>query len=251
MLEKMEHGEILEIRMAHPPVNALGPETVPALTHAITEAPRNGARAVVLSGQPGMFSAGLDVPALLKLDRSEMAAFWNDFISLLGAIACSPVPLAAAITGHSPAGGAVMSLYADYRVMADGAFKTGLNEVQVGLPLPSIIHAALVRQIGARQAERLAAGGIMMTPSEALNVGFIDEIVPPESVVETALAWCEQRLKLPPRAMSLTREFARRDLMALFGSFDESSRANLNEAWFSEETQATMRALMENLKKKK
>lgn len=63
-----------------------------------------------------MFSAGLDVPVLLKLDKQAMENVWRDFYSLLGALASSPIPIVAAITGHAPAGGTVLALFCDHRV---------------------------------------------------------------------------------------------------------------------------------------
>ena len=90
MLDRFAHDDILELRLARPPVNALSPELIGALRQSITAAPDGGARAVVISAGPGLFSAGLDVPALLQLDRSGMLAMWRDFFGLLSAIACSP-----------------------------------------------------------------------------------------------------------------------------------------------------------------
>ena len=107
-----------------------------------------------------MFSGGLDVPHLIQLDRPAMSATWRDFYAMMRALATSPIPIAAAITGHAPAGGAVISLFCDVRIMADGDFKIGLNEVQVGLFLPPIIFKAMRRLVGNRQAERLCVAGL-------------------------------------------------------------------------------------------
>ena len=76
MLETIRHDAIVELRLARPPVNALDPELVRQLRTAVESAPAQGARGLVLSGRPGMFSAGLDVPALLQLNREELVAFW-------------------------------------------------------------------------------------------------------------------------------------------------------------------------------
>jgi enoyl-CoA hydratase/carnithine racemase len=118
------------------------------LRRAIVQAPEDGAAALVLSGSPGLFSAGLDIPVLLQLDRDAMRTFWHGFFGLCAALARSPIPVAAAVTGHSPAGGAVLALFCDYRVMARGEYRIGLNEVQVGLTVPDCIQAALRRLVG-------------------------------------------------------------------------------------------------------
>jgi len=251
MLERIDHaGEVRELRLARPPANALSPDLVFALRNQIEAAPRDGARALVLSGRPGMFSAGLDVPVLLGLEREAMSAFLLDFFGLLRALAASSVPVVAAITGHSPAGGAVLALFCDRRVMAEGEFRIGLNEVQVGLSLPGVIHAALERVVGAREAERLGVGGLMVGTAEALSLGLVDELVPAESVVERALGIARELLALPPRAMATTRALARRDLVEIFDARQEATFARFSDDWFSPETQGAMRALVERLKKK-
>src|SRR6267142_3249495 len=191
MIQTVEHGPIRELRLNRLPVNALSPELIVALRNAIQAAPAGGARTLILSGAPGRFSGGLDVPLLLRLDRPAMATLWRDFYALLGAIAASPIPIVAAITGHAPAGGTVLALFCDYRIMAQGDYKIGLNEVQVGLPVPPVILAGLRRLIGLRLGERLAVGGGLFPPQEALGLGLVDELTALERVVERAKEWCE------------------------------------------------------------
>jgi Delta3-Delta2-enoyl-CoA isomerase len=97
MLEIVDHGAVREVRLARPPANALNPELVEGLDRALAEA-ENAAQAIVISGLPGMFSAGLDVPELLQLDRDRLSRFWQDFTRVLKRIALSPVPTAFALT---------------------------------------------------------------------------------------------------------------------------------------------------------
>ncbi|MDE2090462.1 MAG: enoyl-CoA hydratase/isomerase family protein [Gammaproteobacteria bacterium] len=252
MLTRIEHDtNIVELRLAHPPANALNPALVHALHTAIKAAPDRGARAVILSGAEGMFSAGLDVPALLKLDEAPMGAFWKEFISLLRVIALSPVPIAAAITGHSPAGGAVLAIFCDTRIAAEGKFKIGLNEVRVGLPVPSVIYAALKRLVGVRQAERLCVHGLLISPDDALQIGLVDQVLPPQQVVPAALEWCRSLLALPKTAATITRSQARADLVDIFAKLGDRSHDELMNRWFSAETQTAMRALVAELAARK
>ena len=250
MIKKIEHGVIRELQLSRPPVNALSPELIVALQNAIEAAPKEGARAVILSGSPGRFSGGLDVPVLLGLDRPAMAALWRDFYGLLAAIAGSTIPIVAAITGHSPAGGAVLAMFCDWRVMAEGDYRIGWNEVPVGIPLPPAILGGLRRLVGPRKAERMAVTGELVLPQDAVRLGLVDEILPPENVVARAVEWCERLLALPTEAMTLTRRQARADLMALFGDNIEKELPSVIEGWWSPSTQATLRAVVERLKKK-
>ena len=253
MIQTLDHGPIRELRLDRPPANALSPELVAALRAAIEAAPGEGARALVLSGSPRMFSGGLDVPHLIQLDRAAILAAWRDFYGMMRALAASPIPVAAAITGHSPAGGAVISLFCDVRIMAEGDFRIGLNEVQVGLFLPPVIYRAMRLVVGNRQAERLCVGGLLIPAAEALRVGMVDELAAPERVVERAAEWCQSLLALPPQAMANTRRLARAELAGLFANEETNEQEILGvlDEWFSEETQRVMRELVERLAKKK
>ena len=252
MLDRIEHPNgIRELRLARPPVNALNPDLVRALRRAVDEAPREGANALVISGASGIFSAGLDVPFLLTLDRAGMRAFWGEFLGMCAALARSPIPVVAAITGHSPAGGAVIALFCDFRVMAHGAYRIGLNEVQVGLTVPDVIRVALTRLLGAYRAERLLVQGAMLESETALRAGLVDELADVDHVVARTLNWLEELLKLPRHAMLATRELARADLAALFADPAALPIDTLVEMWFAPEAQNTLRAMVERLKAKK
>ena len=249
MLERIDHEHgIRELRLTRPPVNALDPGLIRALREAVETAPRDGAEALLLSGTPGMFSAGLDVPVLLALDRAALAPVWRDFCGLAAALARSPIPSAAAITGHSPAGGAVLALHCDYRVMARGPYRIGLNEVQVGLTVPACIQAALARLVGAYRAERLLVAGTMLESEAALAIGFVDELADVDFVADRAQHWLTGLLALPRKAMRETRILARADLAAIYADAAQLPVESFLDGWFAEEAQAVLKALVAQLK---
>lgn len=249
MLHITDHGRVRELRLDRPPVNALDLALMEALATALDGAKAAGCGAVVLSGAPGRFSGGLDVPALLTLDRPGIRTVWERFFGLMRAIATSELPIAAALTGHSPAGGTVLALFADYRVFAEGPFTMGLNEVQVGLPVPEVLIRALTYAVGPRLAERLAVPGRLVSPTEALRSGLVDELAPPEAVVPRALAWAQDLLLRPPLAMAETRRRARRPLHEAFTTVDAELLDRLADQWFAPEAQATLSALSTRLGK--
>lgn len=250
MLEIIDHAAVREIRLARPPANALNPALVEGLERALAEA-EHSAQAIVISGVPGMFSAGLDVPELLQLDRDLLSRFWQSFTRLLKRLALSPLPTAFAMTGHAPAGGIVMAVFGDYRIMPRGSFKTGFNEVQVGLIVPPPVHLALARLIGAHRAERILVAGEILDAQRALEIGLVDELADdPEAVVRRALEWCQQLLALPRPAMLKTRSMARSDLQRIFENSSEYGVERFVEAWFSESAQISLCALVERLRKK-
>jgi Delta3-Delta2-enoyl-CoA isomerase len=250
MLNLVKHDAVTEIQLARPPVNALNMDLLRALQGALIDAARDGARGIVLSGTQGMFSAGVDVPELLTRDRAGVREFWREFFVTCAALAHSPIPVVAAITGHSPAGGAVLSLFCDYRVMAQGPFRIGLNEVQVGLVAPDCIQMALRRIVGAYRAERLLVAGSLIDAEQALACGFVDELAIVDQVVTRALHWLNETLALPAHAMLATREIARADLTSTYADVDALPIDTFVDAFYHDETQATLHQLVARLKKK-
>lgn len=247
MISVRDHGPVRELSLSRAPVNALHPALMQAIRSGLREARGAGCQAIVISGRPGCFTAGLDVPELLRLDRAEMRRAWDEFFGLLGDVAMSEVPIAAALTGHSPAAGAVLAICADYRVLADGPYFIGLNEVEVGLVVPDAIYRVLAHVVGERTAERLAVSGALLGPAEALRCGLVDELAPVVEVVPRALAWLDGVLGRAPAAVADTRRRARQPLFDAFATVDAALIEKMLDVWFSPETQTATRALVARL----
>ena len=249
MIEIIQHGNVHEIKLMRPPVNALNFELLDALVNSITSAPANGARGLILSGGEKVFSGGLDVPYLMSLDKEGLLRCWSRFFDAARALANSPVPVAAAIAGHNPAGGCVLALCCDYRVMAHGPFRIGLNETQVGLIVPEAIQYLMRRVIGAQRAERLIVAGAMIESARAHEIGLVDVLSDPAHVVETAKVWLDATLALPSSPMLATRKIARADIVHALNSFKDADLEMFISGWYSADSQAALQALMSKLKK--
>lgn len=249
MIELHRHGPVHEIRLARPPANALDPALLTAIRTAVQAAPGDGARGLVLSGGPTLFCGGLDVPCLLTLDHAGLKAAWSGFFATARAIAGSPVPVVAAIGGHSPAGGCVLALCCDYRVMARGPYRIGLNEVQVGLVAPDAIQHLLRRVVGTYRAERLLVAGALIEAEQAHAIGLVDELTDAEHVAVRARHWLEEVLALPPVPMLATRRLARADLVAALAGFTDADLDRFLDGWYGPQTQAALQALVARLRK--
>ncbi|MHB1544215.1 MAG: enoyl-CoA hydratase/isomerase family protein [Gammaproteobacteria bacterium] len=245
-IDLIDHGNIRELQMVRPPVNALDPGLLEAIHAALVESGRSHVQALILSGASNVFSAGLDLPALLELNEVELTDFWRLLIETLRWIAMSPIPVIAAITGHCPAGGTVLTLFADYRIQARGDYRIGLNEVQVGLSVPRSVYRGLVRLIGIHPAERMATQGLLITPDEALRVGLVDEVVDPEVVRSRAVTLAQTWLDLPSLAFRETRNTARCDLGSIFEQGDDPEQ--LTHLWFHADVQRALRECVTTLK---
>lgn len=248
-IELHRHGAIHEIRLARPPVNALTPELLLALRMAVQSAPSEGARGIVLTGGTKVFSGGMDVPHLMGLDRAALKAGWSSLFAAARALAGSRVPVVAAIGGHSPAGGCVLALCCDYRVMARGPFRIGLNEVEVGLVAPDAIQHLMRRVVGTYRAERLLVAGALVEAEQAQQIGLVDELTDAEHVGTRALHWLEDLLKLPSAAMLASRDVARADMVSALEAFQDDQLDGFIEDWYAPGTQAALQALVARLKK--
>lgn len=247
LIDVEDHGPIRELRLARPPANALDPTLCLALRDAIDAAAADDVGGIVLTGGPKVFSGGLDVPHLLSLpDAAALREAWEAFFAAARALAAAPMPVAAALAGHAPAGGCVLALCCDYRVMASGAYRIGLNETQVGLVAPEGIQRLMRRTVGARQAERLLVGGLLVDADEALRLGLVDEVAGIDEVAIRARIWLESLLALPRAPMLETRAIARADLIEALHE-DHIDLARFVDAWNAPDTQAGLRALVARL----
>jgi enoyl-CoA hydratase/carnithine racemase len=246
---------IVELKLARAPVNALNPQLCNDLRHALAGAIEGGAQGIVLSGGTKVFSAGLDVPYLLSLgnDRAALTEAWEAFFSAALALAESPVPVVAAIGGHAPAGGCVLALCCDYRVMARSddpskPFRIGLNETQVGLVVPVGILRLMQRVVGVYRAERLVVAGDMVEAERAERIGLVDELVDAKDVASRAREWLTQLLRLPQPVMRQTRAIARADVIAALQP-ENIQLSRFVDAWGDPATQAALHALVARLGK--
>lgn len=247
MLEEFQHGEVREIRLARTPANALNQPLVVQLTQRLRAASLEGSRAVVLSGQPGMFSGGLDVPMLITLDWNELQRFMRSVLALQNQLAVQSIPVVAAITGHCAAAAAIVAMFCDYRIMSEGHFKIGLNEVAVGLCPGRIAYQAFRRLVGPRYADQLVTRGEFVEPVEAWRIGLVDRLATPEQVIPEAVEYAQSYLKLPQQALYETRRIARQDLVQLCDEAMRDDSEELHKRWFGSEAQQGLRALAAKL----
>ena len=250
LIQSVRHGRIHELRLARPPVNAINPGLCADLRGAIDAAVEAGAEGLVLSGGPKVFSAGLDVPLLLSIqdDAQALHHAWNGFFDAARSLAACPVPVAAAIAGHAPAGGCVLALCCDWRVMAEGPFTIGLNETQVGIALPPGIMQLMQRTVGPRQAEALLLAGAMVDSEHALAIGLVDELAGVDHVVTRAIARLDLLLDLPRGPMLETRRLLRTDLQDAL-SPESMQLERCLQSWRSQDTQQALRAMVARIGK--
>lgn len=163
-----------------------------------------------------MFSAGLDILEMYKPDPARLREFWSTLQDVWLKLYGSPFATAAAINGHSPAGGCLLAMSCEYRVMVP-KFNIGLNETQLGIVAPSWFMATMKNTIPARQAEMALTLGTLFTTEEALRIGLVDDIgVDKADAIAKCTTFLNRFKKIPPMARALTKQHFRiKEIQAL------------------------------------
>jgi 3,2-trans-enoyl-CoA isomerase len=205
---------------------------------------------IVLSGKERFFSAGLDLVVLYDYNPEQMAHFWRSFMALMQEMAAWPKPLVAAVTGHAPAGGCLLALTADYRVMARGEYIIGLNEIPVGITVPQAIFNLYRFWIGQQHAYTMLLEGRVVKPEEALQLGMVSELASDDDVLEQAEKQLRRYLGFHPQTWRNSKANLRRELISgLEMDFDAVFGPAL-QLWFSPEVRAMVQVMVEGLKSK-
>ena len=183
---------------------ALATDLLAALHRARAEA-----SAVVLAGRPGRFSAGFDLAAMTSSDEAARELLGIGF-EIATEIHLFPAPVVLASTGHALAMGAILLLAADVRIGAAGAYKIGLNEVAIGMPVPQLAVELARRTLDNRAFNSSITLATVHDPEAALVAGFYDLVVADDAVVDTAVARAAQLAEtLHPGAFVTTRATVR------------------------------------------
>ena len=205
--------------------------------------------AAILAGRSPFYSAGLDVIELYDYDEATMLQFWKDLAALIAEFSSCPKPWVAAITGHSPAGGCVLALCCDFRIMAAGKYRIGLNEIPVGIVIPAPIFHLYAHVLGERQAYQFLLEGRLLLPDEALGAGLVDAVVEADQVLDAATAKVQSLLKLTPQAVQLSKVNMRQPLYAQLTPDFESTFGPTLKQWWQPESRAALKAVVDSLKK--
>lgn len=211
--------QVTVLHMDDGKANALSFELVAAIAEAVREAEADdGVRAVVLHGRPGRFSGGYDLGVMLGDDLGRIIELVADGGELVRRLYGASVPVVAACTGHAVAGGALTLLGCDVRIGADIDAKVGLNEVAIQMVLPGWAFTICRERLSPRHIQRAVANARLTTPREAIDVGFIDEVVAADAVLERAVeVAADMAATLDPSAYARTVAALRGDVLARMG----------------------------------
>ena len=240
MIARSQHDGVLTLRLAHGKASALDVELLDALARELDGAAED-VRALVLTGTGSIFSAGVDLFRLTEGGADYVRHFLPLLSGFLRTLFAFPRPVVAAVNGHAIAGGCVIALASDVRLMAEGDGTIGLPELSVGVPFPTVA-LEVVRFTGpGERLQSLIYRGRPLCAREALGAGLVDEVVSADALPARAHEVARQLALIPPPVFRLTKQSLRAEaLERIEQAAEQSDRAAL-EVWSATETHAQIR----------
>ena len=218
-----EHGKVAVLTMDDGKANSVSAAMIEALDAAFERA-RTEARAVVLAGRPGKFSAGFD----LRVMMSGPAAVRGLVVAggeMLMRLYEHPQPVVIACTGHALAAGVLLVAIGDTRIGISGDFKIGLPEVKNSMPVPIFAHELARDRLDPRELTAAVLHARVYDPDGACRAGWLDRVVAPEELEEQALAEAKRLARFSPQAYAMTKRSFRQ---ATITHVRDTIRANLD-----------------------
>jgi enoyl-CoA hydratase len=241
MIERTRHGSIVTLRLAHGKVSAFDAALCEGLALAIAEEQASDARAIVITGTGSTFSAGVDLFAVVDGGPEYVDRFYPALVKMFLEVFAVTKPVIAAVNGHAIAGGCILTLAADYKLMAEGKGRIGLPETLVGVPFPPSVIEVVRFAVPPQHLQSLLFTGKTVPPDEALRLGLVDEVVPPETLTERAIAVAEQLASLPARTFALAKRQLRGHALDRARRYNSEFGADALEIWRAPETHAGIR----------
>jgi enoyl-CoA hydratase/carnithine racemase len=199
-------GGIGTIRLDRPPMNALNVQLQDELRAAAQDASEHDEiAAVVLHGGPKVFAAGADVKEMATWTQADMVRRSVALQASITAVARIPKPVVAAVTGYALGGGCELALAADFRVCGDNA-RLGQPEILLGIIPGAGGTQRLPRLVGPARAKDLIFTGRFVDAAEALAIGLVDQVVPPDDVLDAARALAARFVAGPALALRAAKE---------------------------------------------
>lgn len=250
MIDVMEEGDIAVVEMHHGKANALDTAFCDALTLRFERLRDSSSRAVVLTGQGKMFSAGVDLPQMIEAGVPYIREFLPALHRLYDTVFNFPKPVVAAINGHAIAGGCILACCADYRLMAKDGGRMGVTEILVGVPFPPMAFEVM-RSVTAPQylAEAILTGATV-TPDEAVASGWVNDLVAREEIVLRAVAAAEKLASVSPAAFAMGKRQLHQPAAERMAASGAALEAEVTEIWVADATLARMRDFVARTLKK-
>jgi len=237
LLRHEENRGVHRLVMDHGP-NALDRPLMGALRETLGDLANDGAPAVILaSAHPRLFCPGWDLKLLADAQRDDVAEFLGAFNALILDFFSYPGPTAAAIGGHSVAGGCLLALTCDLRVMATGQPRQGLSELNLGVPVPGNSLRMLRARLSSPALDELVFRGEGCTAERARDLGIVHRTASPNDLLAATDLELAKLAGRPRRAFVETKKLVLGEVWAAMGTTRPEEDAAFLNCWYEEDTQ--------------
>lgn len=250
MLEIETRDAITTLRLAHGKVNAIDQELLDAMQKQLQALEKSDCRGIVLTGSGKSFSAGVDVFRVFGSGQNGIARFLDSLHNLLVKLLTFPVPVVAAINGHAIAGGCIVACACDYRLMARGDGKIGVTELLLGIPFPTSAFEVLRATVASHYLHQAVYSGETFPPEAALARGFVDELVEPEALQQTAFERARRFAAIAPAAFVHSKRQLRHPALQRIAGNRQQFDAEAARIWQLPEIQESIQAYIEKVRGK-
>jgi len=236
MIDVTSQNGIALLTLKHGKANALDIEFCESLAARFNKMRDADAKAVVLTGQGKIFSAGVDLIRVSEGGAPYVRKFLPALHKLYDAVFHHPKPVVAAINGHAIAGGCVLAACADRRIMAREGGRIGVTEILVGVPFPALAFEIVRFAVPPRHLPEFTLSGATYATDAALHRGWIDEIAEPADLLEDAIAVAQELALLSPAAFAQTKKQIRQSVSERLAQSGEATDRAVTEIWAAPET---------------
>jgi enoyl-CoA hydratase/carnithine racemase len=228
--------KVAVLRLNHQTTNAINSRLIDDCRNAIGRI-QNEFRAMVLAGNAKFFCIGIDLPELIQLDRKDMQDYWYRFNQLTLDLFTLPLPTVSALCGHAIGGGCILSLTSDFRWATSARKQIGLNELNLGVPVPYLTDLILRQIVGDRVATDMIYQGSIMPLTDAKDTGLIDEICDPETVEDNAVQKANILAAFQGPAFSAVKATRVEAIRLRYEQHHQQMNDVFLDCWFSEPVQ--------------
>ncbi|MEI7556771.1 enoyl-CoA hydratase/isomerase family protein [Candidatus Chlorohelix sp.] len=240
MIEIVSHGVVDVLHIKYGKANVQDLEFCQELLRWLEELRSSNARALVLTGQGKLFSAGVDLKRVIAGGEPYIREFLPILSQLYETLFFYPKPVVSAINGHAVAGGCVLACLADYKVMALDEGRIGVPELLVGVPFPMIAFEIMRFVCDPQHFEELLYGGATFPVESAYSLGLVNKLVEPERLLEYAIGVAEKMATLPAEAFALTKQQIRAPVLKRLREDGAEYDSAVLDCWASQKSLASI-----------
>ena len=241
MFDLTQHGDVAVLHMSHGKANTIDVDFCEGLAERLEKINKSPSKALVLTSEGNIFSAGLDLVRVLEEGSEFLKRLGPVLATVLERLFFYPMPVVAAVNGHAIAGGCVLASAADHRIMARGTGRIGTPELLVGVPLPTVALEIMRFVAGSQYLQAVMYSGATYLAEEAVGLGLADELVEPPNLLDRAVEKAEKLGAIESQIFQLSKKQIRQPVLERIRDTQSIFETSVQDVWGAPETLEAIR----------